>query len=117
MIVIYNLSGLLFGVLAAGIGIATAAVTDRPSVGLAAFALILIGSAGWFRGASHPRGRRRFPSVFFVPLWIPGILLLLISGPLFLAEAYRKSLPPDPRQAKLDADEAELRRLTTSGDV
>jgi hypothetical protein len=54
--------------------------------------------------------------VFFIPLWAPGLLVFLTSLPVFFAERHRKSIPPDPRLARLNADEAELTRLTVGGD-
>ena len=118
MILIYNITGLLVGVLGLFVGF------------VVAFGLIAIGSPLWLSPAALtiagvwcPLGRakpnfetgemRPAPSVFFIPLFYWGLVAGFLSLPLAAVEllAKRANDTPAARQAALDPRLAQFKRL------
>ena len=80
ILVVYNASGIIFLLTSLLIGLPVAAMSGRVWLGLATVALSWIGMGVWWRNRLREDGRKRpFPSLFFVPLPILSVPLLLLS--------------------------------------
>jgi hypothetical protein len=117
MFLIYNLSGLfvgLAGIIAFG---AVVSVTGRNGIALLAASLVWIGLGFWWRNRPTGRpARNDYPSVFFIPLPFIGIGTVLLSL-LAITVELKGGGSADPRSAKFDADEKQLREARSEGDV
>src|SRR5215213_8628171 len=120
MILIYNLTGLLLGLIGVGLGLMTFLLTGRLSLGLLIIASVWL-AFGFRRRVDHTTGAKGpFPSVFFIPLGFWGIPIVLLVLPVFLIEQFaarQERKAPDQRAALFNADEAWLRTTNISGDV
>jgi hypothetical protein len=124
MIVIYNLGGLLVGLLGAGAFFMALVLSItlglRSHLALGAFALAAVWIAGgflWRNLTAQGRHKGTYPALFFIPLPFAGIAIALLAIPLFAVELWVGGKPPDPRRARFDADEAALRKDEVGGDV
>lgn len=115
MIIIYNLSGLLVG--AAGIlaGVVALAVS-----GWLSLALFLIGGIWLYFGRSKRDPAtglaRPSPSLFFIPLYILAIPVLLLAVLAIFVDTQQSRAPRDPRQARFREDEKALGQSKLTGD-
>lgn len=116
MIIIYNTGGLLLALGGLGLAVTVGLLTRSLTVGLVLTSLLWI-IFGWRRKTAPDEPRSVSPSVFFVPLRIWGILLLLLTPPLFLVERIAKNRSRDPREASLRADIATLRTTQFAGNA
>src|SRR5262245_22885304 len=100
MLFVYNLTGLLFGI----IGIVVGVVAWRVTGWLPAFPMgigLIWVVYGWRkRHPDDPAAFRRAPSFFFIPLRVWGVPLLLLAVPLGFYEPERITRETNPlRQA------------------
>jgi len=118
MLIIFNLSGLLIGLLGAFVGVLTAGLTGSLAAGVLALSAIWASVGLWWRkGRKADGGQRRYPSIFFIPLPFLAIataILALINIPIELRTTSRT---PDPRQPAFTQAEANLRSPSVSGDI
>lgn len=120
MFIIYNLSGLLVGLAGVVAGILTIFLTERLSFGMIILATVWLAFGFRRRVDQVSNVKGAFPSLFFIPLGFFAIPILLLSLPVFFIEhvaARAPRLPPDPRAARFNADESNLRGNAASGDV
>jgi hypothetical protein len=117
MIVIYNLTGLLFGALGIVLGLVAARLTGwLPAAALVIGVVWIV--FGWRkRNTDQPELRRPAPSIFFVPLRIWGVLALLLVVPVALLNRAAVQRDSDPRMQALRADEQTLKATQVGGDL
>lgn len=116
MIIIYNLSGLLLGLGGAVLLVCGFALTRSVAVGILAAGLLWT-IFGWRRRTPPGTSKAASPSIFFIPLRIYGILLLVLAPPVLLMERLAARAPADPRSAALRSDVGLLRTTQFAGDV
>lgn len=116
MIVIYNFSGLLVGLLGIVILMAAAVVTGSAGFGLLLGGLTWVAAGFWWRSRVKPgEPKNPYPAVFFIPLPFIGIAIALAAIPTIFVDMRRASLPVDPRAAQFKTDEDFLRKPTLGG--
>lgn len=108
MIIIFSLSGLLWGLLSLAVGVALFALTGRALPALVLPSIILAASGRLNRTFKNIPGLRARPSVFFIPLFVYGVAGLLFSIFLGYALVKRDLTPQDRRRLSLQADCAAL---------
>ncbi|SIO38208.1 hypothetical protein SAMN05444166_4250 [Singulisphaera sp. GP187] len=115
MIIIYNLSGLLIGLLGIVVGFLVFAVSGWLSAGLLVLGMIWMalgrGKLNAESGLKTPA-----PSLFFIPLFALAIPILLLAILAVSADVQRSKKVLDPRSALLDQDEKTLNRTKLTGD-
>ena len=98
MIIVYNLSGLIVGVLGLLLGLLAALASGFVSLGGAIVAAVWIGAGLWWKYRTRPDGQiGRFPAIFFIPLPFWAAPLLLMSLLSLVIEVKAGKRPPDPR--------------------
>jgi hypothetical protein len=118
MIIVYNRSGLIVGVLGLFLGLVAAVGSGLVSLGGATVAAVWIGAGLWCKYRARPDGQiGRFPAIFFIPLPFWAVPLVLMSLLALLIEVRVGRRPPDPREARFRADERMLDSTSSSGDV
>ncbi len=118
MIIIYNTSGLVVGVLGLILGLLVVLASGLFSLGGATVAAVWIGAGLWWKYRARPEGTTgRFPAIFFIPLpfWAAPLVLMSLLALVIEVRAGRR--PPDPRAARFTADERMLDSTSFSGDV
>ena len=118
MIIVYNTSGLIVGVLGLFLGVLVVVASGLFSLGGATVAAVWIGAGLWWKYRARPDGETgRFPAIFFVPLpfWAAPVLLTSLLALFVEVRAGRRA--PDPRGARFTADERMLDSTAFSGDV
>lgn len=116
MILIYNFSGFLLGLVGLVAAVVMFLITEHLSFALLALAATWL-TFGWRKKDRQTGQKKPFPSVFFIPLVFLAIPLALLAVPLFVIERVAKARTPDPRAALLQADEDKLRHSAASGDA
>jgi hypothetical protein len=118
MILIYNLPGLLVGIVGVAVGLVVALASGMLSLGVLALAAVWFGLGLWWRNSLAQDGvKRPYPALFFIPLPILAIPLALASLPLLLAEKGASRRAVDPRAALLRADEKALDAARLGGEI
>ncbi len=118
MIIVYNLSGLIVGVLGLVLGVLVAVASGLVSLGAATVAAVWIGAGLWWKYRARPDGQiGRFPAIFFIPLPFWAVPLVLMSLVALVIEIKAGRRTPDPREARFRADERLLDSASFSGDV
>jgi hypothetical protein len=118
MIIIYNRSGLIVGVLGLFLGLLAAMASGFVSLGGTIVAAVWIGVGLWCKYRARPDGQiGRYPAIFFIPLPFWAVPLVLMSLVALVIEVKAGRRPPDPREARFRADERLLDSASFSGDV
>jgi hypothetical protein len=118
MILIYNPSGLIVGVVGLFLGLLVAVTSGLLSLGGATVAAVWIGAGLWWKYRARPDGQiGRFPAIFFIPLpfWAAPIVLLSLLALVVEVRVGRR--PPDPREARFTADKRMLDSTSFGGEV
>ncbi len=118
MIIIYNLSGLIVGVLGLILGLLVAVASGLVSPGGLTVAAVWIGAGLWWKYRARTDGKiGRFPALFFIPLPFWGAPVLLMSLLALVIEVKAGRTPPDPRESRFTADARMLDSASFTGDV
>ncbi len=118
MIIVYNRSGMIFGVLGLFLGMLVAVGSGLVSLGGATVAAVWIGAGLWWKYRARPDGTiGRFPAIFFIPLPFLAAPLVMLSLLAAVIEVRVGRRPPDPREARFKADRRMLESAALSGDV
>ena len=119
MLIIFNLSGLIVGLIGLGLGLAAFMASGKLALGLVAIAVTWIGLGLWWKfGKPAPPGgeRRKYPALFFIPLPFLAIPLVPLAFLVGIAEVMVRAMPVDPRAPGLQADEQVLTTTRIGGD-
>jgi len=118
MIIVYNVSGLIVGMLGLFLGLLIAVVSGLISLGGLAAAVVWIGASLWWKYRARPEGKiGRFPAIFLIPLPFWAAPLALMSLLILVIEVREGRRPLDPRMALFSADVRMLDSASFSGDV
>ncbi len=118
MIIVYNPSGLIIGVLGLFLGMLVAVGSGLVSLGGATVAAVWIGAGLWWKYRVRPDKKiGRFPAIFFIPLpfWAAPLVMMSLLAALIEVRVGRR--PADPREARFKADKRMLDSESLSGDV
>lgn len=117
MFIIYNVSGLLIGLLGIAAGVMAIGVTSSPGVGLCMLALTwAVLGVIWKLQKTSTGQSRPAPSLFFIPLYFWAIPVLFLGMVMGLAEIVSGPRVVDPRAASFSAEEKKLRSGAATGD-
>ena len=118
MIIVYNPSGLIVGVLGLFLGMLVAVGSGLVSLGGATVAAVWIGAGLWCKYRTRPDGKiGRFPAIFFIPLPFLAAPVVVMSLLALVIEVQVGTRPRDPREARFTADKRMLDSASYSGDV
>ena len=118
MIIVYNPSGLIVGVLGLFLGMLAAVGSGLLSLGGATVAAVWIGAGLWCKYRARPDGTiGRFPAIFFIPLPFLAAPVVVMSLLALVIEVRVGTRPRDPREARFTADKRMLDSASYSGDV
>ena len=118
MFIVYNRSGMIFGVLGLFLGILVTVGSGLVSLGGLTVAAVWIGASLWFKHRTSADGEPgRFPAIFFIPLpfWAAPVVLASLLALLIEVKVGRRL--PDPREARFTADKRMLEKAPFTGDV
>jgi hypothetical protein len=118
MIIVYNPSGMIFGVLGLFLGILVAVGSGLVSLGGLTVAAVWIGASLWFKNRTRADGQPgRFPAIYFIPLpfWAAPVVLASLFALVIEVKGGRRL--PDPREPLFTADKRMLDKASFTGDV
>ena len=115
MVIIYNLSGLLVGLAGMAAGLLLFGVSGWLSAALFGLGAVWL---AFGRGKRDPSTgvKRPAPSLFFIPLFIPAIPILLLAPLVVVFDVQRMGKVADPRYAQFRLDEKALNESKVNGD-
>jgi len=116
MIIIYNLSGLLIGVLGVFLGIAAFLTTGQFWLGVLVIGSVWLWASLWWRKGTPQSGKRPFPSIFFIPLPFWALLAVPLAAGAGFVQVAAASRPTDARAQHIDAAQSRLRTAKLTGD-
>jgi hypothetical protein len=114
MLFVYTIPGLLWGALGLGLGVLTYFISK--SLGAA---LLVMGILWLIIGRKRTDSEGKIikaPRIYFIPLFVYGIIALVLSPLMFWAEWGARSTPVDQRAAFIKRDLQQLDEKQTGGD-